>query len=79
MWPEWFWMTLVILAFFAGMGAMWLIEREIANEREAVLCDALFWSLAYLEQGVDSRDSDYFMTVGMVQAALALVDDKDGG
>ena len=29
MWPEWFWMTLVILAFFAGMGAWYLIERTV--------------------------------------------------
>jgi hypothetical protein len=33
MWPEWFWFFLVMAAFFAGMVAMWLIEREIDDER----------------------------------------------
>ena len=36
MWPEWFWFFLVMLAFFAGAGAMWLIEREIDDEIRTV-------------------------------------------
>lgn len=50
--------------------AGWLTtpKREVTE----ALHEALIWSLAYLQQGVDSRDSDYYTTVAMILAALAL-------
>ena len=47
-------------------------------EREAgpALHVALVWALAYLLQGVDYHDSDWYTTVRMAKAAIALVDGK---
>lgn len=73
MWPEWFWFFLVMLAFFAGMGAMWLIEREIANEREAVLYEALRGMVEIYGVPVDSveklrRHNEWLKFVGKALA-----------
>ena len=50
--------------------AGWLTTPK--RETSEALHKALIWSLAYLQQGVDYHDSDYYTTVAMAQSALDL-------
>ncbi len=61
---------LLIGASLATVLARWaLTPQRVAG---GALHEALIWSLAYLQQGVDSRDSDYYATVAKILAALSL-------
>ena len=50
--------------------AGWLTTPK--REATKALHYALIWSLAYLQQGVDYHDSDWYTTVAMAESALAL-------
>ena len=65
----------LIVGLFIGASLATVLARwALTLQREAAeaLHEALVWSLAYLQQGVDSRDSDYYATVAKILAALSL-------